>query len=59
MRATEQILLKENHAGLGNSGVCQVSENEAWVTCAETSLSRGRRKGDRNHVFIARIQAKF
>jgi hypothetical protein len=29
MRATERILLKEDHATLGNSGVCQVSANEA------------------------------
>lgn len=59
MRATERILLKENHAGLGNSGVCQVSENEGWVTCSENSLSCGKRKDDLNNVFITRIQAKF
>ena len=55
IRATERILIAENHATLGNSGVCQVSDNEAWVTCGEGLLRAGKRKGQWNKVFHVRI----
>ena len=35
MRVTERILIPENHATLGNSGICRISDNESWVTCGE------------------------
>jgi hypothetical protein len=54
-RSTEQIILPENHATLGNSGVCQISESETWITCAEGRVSYGKRKGEANNVFIAQI----
>ena len=35
IRDTEQILVPERGARLGNFGVVQISENESWVTVAE------------------------
>jgi len=57
IRASERVLLPENHATLGNSGICRVSENESWVTCGEGRVSHGRRKGGNNRVLITRIGA--
>tara|TARA_Y100001934_G_scaffold280118_1_gene385875 strand:- start:319 stop:1671 length:1353 start_codon:yes stop_codon:yes gene_type:complete len=57
IRATERILIRENHATLGNSGVCRISDQESWVTCGEGLLSRGKRKGELNKVFHVRITA--
>ena len=57
IRSTERILLPENDATLGNSGICQISENESWVTCGEGRVSLGRRKGENNQVLISRIVA--
>lgn len=56
LRATEQVLVPENDATLGNSGVCQVNTNEAWVTVAEGRVALSeKRPGDHNRVFLARI----
>ncbi len=57
LRETERVLLPENHACLGNSGICQVSDSEAWVTCGEVRVSYGQRKGENNRVLFARITA--
>ena len=35
IRSTEQILVPEKGARLGNFGVTEISENETWVTAAE------------------------
>jgi hypothetical protein len=55
IKSTEQILVPENHATLGNSGVCRISDNEAWVTVAEGRVSHSERKGENNKVILARI----
>lgn len=55
LRATEQIVVPEDHATLGNSGVCPISETEAWITVAEGRVSYGPRQGEPNRVFIAKI----
>lgn len=57
IRATERVLLPANHATLGNSGICRVSDNESWVTCGEGLLRLGKRKRDRNKVLCVRITA--
>ncbi len=57
IRSTEQVLVAENHATLGNSGVCQISEDEAWVTVAEGRVSYGARKGENNSVILVKITA--
>ena len=58
IRATERILIPENHATLGNTGVCRVSANENWITCGEGLLRLGKRKGELNKVFHVRITAE-
>lgn len=58
LRDTEQILVPENHATLGNSGVCRISDNETWITVAEGRVGHGKRKGENNKVILAKILAK-
>ena len=58
MRATERILIPENHATLGNSGICRISDNESWVTCGEGLIWLGKRKGQLNKVLFIKITAK-
>ena len=55
VRSTERILIPENHATLGNSGVCSVSPDESWITCGEGLLRLGQRKGQFNQVLFVRI----
>jgi hypothetical protein len=55
VRESEQVLVPENDATLGNSGVCRISDSESWVTVAEGRVSQGPRKDDVNRVFLARI----
>lgn len=58
IRATEQVLVPENDATLGNSGVCQISPDEAWITVAEGRVAYSqRRQGESNHVILAKIRA--
>ncbi len=57
VRKTEQILVPENNATLGNSGVCFVNQNESWVTVAEGRVSYGPRRGQRNKIFLVKIRA--
>ena len=58
IRSTEKVLLEENEATLGNSGVCQLNENEWLVTCGEGLLRMGKRKNEINNVLFARISVK-
>jgi len=55
MRATERVLIQQNHATLGNSGVCRISDNESWITCGEGLLRLGQRKGEHNKVLMVKI----
>ncbi|MDX9882498.1 MAG: hypothetical protein RBS73_10565 [Prolixibacteraceae bacterium] len=56
IRATEQILVPERGARLGNFGVTDVSKNETWVTVSEWMQPRGVEKyGSDGSVFVARI----
>ena len=58
MRATERVVLPENYATLGNSGVCRISDKESWITCGEGLLRLGKRKGEKNQVLFVRILAE-
>ncbi|MFP6738108.1 MAG: sialidase family protein [Planctomycetota bacterium] len=58
VRKTERILIPENQATLGNSGICRISDQESWVTCGEGLLRMGKRKGQRNKVLFVRILAR-
>ena len=57
MRATERILIPENHATLGNSGICRISDDESWVTCGEGLIWLGKRKDQLNKVLFVKITA--
>ena len=57
LRTTERVLLRENGATLGNSGVCRINDNESLVTCGEGLLRLGKRKEDLNYVHMVRITA--
>lgn len=62
-RETERILVPERGARLGNFGICEVSENETWVTVAEWMqkngpdyvIKPGNKYGADNSVYAARI----
>ncbi len=57
IRATEQILVPERGARLGNFGVTDVSAEETWVTVAEWMQPPGvDAHGSDGSVFIARIR---
>lgn len=56
IRRTEQVVVPENQATLGNSGVCRISDNESWITVAEGRVSYGQRKGDNNRVILAKLR---
>jgi hypothetical protein len=58
IRKTERVLLEENEACLGNSGICRVSDQESWVTCGEVQVSEGKRKGENNRILFSRILAE-
>ena len=56
IRSTECVVFPENHAAMGNFGICPVSETESWVTVGE-SIEISQRKGEENHVLLAKIVA--
>ena len=58
VRATERVLLPENQATLGNSGVCRMSDKESWIMCGELIPRGGKRRGEKNKVLFVRIRAK-
>jgi len=56
-RATEQVLIPERGAGLGNFGVTQVSPDETWVIATEwmqpkTAVDHG----SDNSVYVAKVK---
>lgn len=63
IRKTEQILVPERGARLGNFGVTHVSQNETWVTVAEWMQTWGpnyvmkvnNKYGSNGSVYVARI----
>lgn len=56
IRETEQIIVPERGARLGNFGITDVSPHETWVTVSEWMQPRGVEKyGSDGSVFVARI----
>ena len=56
IRETEQILVPERGARLGNFGVTDISPSETWVTVAEWMQPHGVEKyGSDGSVFVAKI----
>jgi len=59
IRETEQILVPERGARLGNFGVTDISPDETWVTVSEWMQPEGVEKyGSDGSVFVARIHWK-
>lgn len=54
IRATEQILIPENKADLGNFDVIDFNDHETWVVVAE-GLAQSDRNQEPNQVILARI----
>ena len=56
IRSTEQILVPERGARLGNFGVTDINKNETWVTVSEWMQPHGVEKyGSDGSVYVARI----
>lgn len=64
IRATEQILVPERGAGLGNFGVTKISDDESWVVASEWMQTNGlnfsdstvcEKYGSDNSIFIAKV----
>lgn len=65
VRASEQALVPEHGARLGNFGVTEVNENESWVTVTEWMQAPGPRyfdpapliaRGADNRVWVAKVK---
>ena len=56
VRATERLLVPENHACLGNFGVCSLSDRETLVVTSEFLRNGTKRAGEPNRVILARIR---
>ena len=57
IRSTEQVLVPERGARLGNFAVVDVSPNESWVTVTEWMQPIGvEKRGSDNSVFIAKLK---
>ena len=65
VRETEQILVPEKGARLGNFGVTQVSDSETWVVASEwmqttlphwNDFSACEKYGSNNSIFLAKIR---
>lgn len=67
IRSTEQIIVPERGARLGNFGIARISDNESWVTVAEWMQSipphahdptQCEKHGSNNSIFVAKIRAR-
>ena len=65
IRETEQILVPNRGARLGNFGVTKISESESWVTVAEWMQTKPphywdcqvcEKHGSDNSVFVVKIR---
>lgn len=55
VRDTEQVLIPENKADLGNFGVVDVGPDETWVIASE-QLANTPREKERNETWVAKIR---
>jgi len=55
IRSSEQIVFPNDGGLYGNFGVCNVSKNEAWITCADDGGKRTRNPQHLNEVLLARM----
>lgn len=59
LRGTEQVVIPNRGATLGNFGVCQVSDREAWVTAGEGMFRKEtcEKGGATGAVWVGRVTA--
>ncbi len=56
LRATEQVVLPNDGGLYGNSGICRISDREAWITCADDGGKRRQSPTLGNEVLLARLR---
>jgi|GEM_PF-1094305 len=56
IRSSEQVVLPNDGGEYGNSGVCQVSDSEAWITCADDGIRKRTQSGGGNTVALVRVE---
>ena len=59
IRATEQVLVPERGATLGNSGVTVVSPDEAWITVSEANIDRPEavERGADGSLYVVKVRS--
>lgn len=56
LRATEQVIVPERGAEMGNFGACAISASESWVTVSEGMFMKdSKARGAEGATFVARI----
>ncbi|WP_406695937.1 GDSL-type esterase/lipase family protein [Singulisphaera sp. Ch08] len=56
IRATEQVLVPERGAELGNFGAAAINDRESWVTVSEGMWNEtARKRGAKGALFVARV----
>ena len=56
VRETEQVLVSERGAMLGNFGVSNINANESWaVVCEHFRKKAARKRGAKGALFVARV----
>jgi lysophospholipase L1-like esterase len=59
IRSTEKIVVPERGATLGNFGVAEISETEAWVTVGEGNVNAAaEQRGADGSLFLARVKSQ-
>ncbi len=59
IRSTEQIVVPERGATLGNFGVAKISDTESWITVGEGNVNQqAQKRGADGSLFLARVTAK-
>lgn len=56
IRTTEQVVIPERGAQMGNFGVNRISDEEWWVTVSEGMWGKAREMGAEGATFVARIR---
>ncbi len=57
-KSTEQILVPEKGATLGNSGITVISPNESWITVSEANVDRAeaRERGAEGSLYVVKVR---
>ena len=58
IRSTEQLLVPKNHSTLGNSGVMQISDQEAWIVVSEYTRAPRPYSPDDKLTYLVKLRAR-